>query len=389
MKRILIFSTAYLPMVGGAELAIKEITDRIEDTEFDLICGRFKAALPSRERMGKVAVYRVGIGVPLIDKLLLPFAGAALALRLDQARPYTCFWAMMVTFGSGAAFIANLLHFWRPVPIVLTLQEGDSERWLRYRWGGLIALSWWLALKRTSVLTVISAYLGNRARSYGYRGPVELVPNGVDAGRFSAPVPPEALAAAKKKLGKKEGDVFLVTTSRLVHKNAVDDVLEALPLLPPNVHFIIFGAGPDGAKLKRLTHELGVEERARFLGEVGHAELPKYLKACDIFVRPSRSEGMGNSFIEAMAAGIPVIATQEGGIADFLFDAKRDPGKRSTGFAVDKDSPEQIAGTVKHVLANPEEVRATVENARKLALEKYDWGLIARSMKEKIFDALL
>ncbi len=80
------------------------------------------------------------------------------------------------------------------------------------------------------------------------------------------------------------------------------------------------------------------------MGQAGYAQLPDALAACDIFIRPSRSEGMGNSFIEAMAAGLPVIATQVGGLSDFIYDAKRNPGKEATAWAVDPDSPEQIAG---------------------------------------------
>ena len=92
---------------------------------------------------------------------------------------------------------------------------------------------------------------------------------------------------------------------------------------------------------------------------------------------------MGNSFIEAMAAGLPVIATQEGGIADFLFDAKRDPELPSTGFAVDKDSPAQIADAIERVMAHPAETAKVIGNAKKLALEKYDWSLIAKNMREE------
>jgi glycosyltransferase involved in cell wall biosynthesis len=127
----------------------------------------------------------------------------------------------------------------------------------------------------------------------------------------------------------------------------------------------------------------------RFLGEVAHAEIPKYLQASDIFIRASRSEGMGNSFVEAMAAGLPVVGTQEGGIADFLFDEKRNPDKPITGWAVDKNSPEQIAEAVTDVMSHPEKVRAVVATAKAMVIEQYDWDIVARDMRERVFNPLM
>jgi glycosyltransferase involved in cell wall biosynthesis len=97
---------------------------------------------------------------------------------------------------------------------------------------------------------------------------------------------------------------------------------------------------------------------------------------------------MGNSFVEAMAARLPVIATQEGGIADFLFDAKRNPDKPTTGWAVDKDSPRQIAEAVEDIIAHREQVEVVLQNACTLAVSKYDWSLIAKDMREKVFAPL-
>ena len=66
-KRVVIFSTAYLPLIGGAELAVKEITDRLKDFEFDLVCARIDGNLPENERLGSVNVHRVGFGCARIN----------------------------------------------------------------------------------------------------------------------------------------------------------------------------------------------------------------------------------------------------------------------------------------------------------------------------------
>ena len=96
-----------------------------------------------------------------------------------------------------------------------------------------------------------------------------------------------------------------------------------------------------------------------------------------------------------MAAGLPVIATQVGGIADFLFDAKpartevrsggHNPEKPPTGWAVDPDSPRQIVEAVLDILAHPEKAKEVTATARKMVEETYDWDRIAKAMRERVF----
>ncbi|MDE2079553.1 MAG: NAD-dependent epimerase/dehydratase family protein [Patescibacteria group bacterium] len=399
-KLVLIFSLAYFPKhVGGAEVAIKEITDRIspDKIEFHMVTLRFDSTLPKVERIGNVLVHRIGFtrqepsmadlkASPLKwNKYLYQALAPFYALRLHWKYHYDGVWAMMAHAVGIAAGIFTL--FAPRVRYVLTLQEGDPPEYIE----ALAKPAWPLfkrAFTRADAVQVISSFLGRWAKRMGYPGAPVLVPNAVDAKRFAHGYPAKTLDALKETLGKKTTDVFLITTSRLVHKNAADDVIRALPMLPKKVKFLILGIGPDEGMLKDIARREGVEDRVVFLGQIGHEELPKYLHASDIFIRPSRSEGMGNSFVEAFAAGIPVIATQEGGIADFLFDAKRNPDIKTTGWAVDKDSPEQIAAAVKDIIAHPECVQEVVATAKMLAFEKYDWDKIARAMREDVFSVL-
>ena len=213
-RRILIFSTAYYPFVGGAEVAIKEITDRLgNDFDFDLITARLQKNSPEFEKIGNVNVYRTGVGRVVLDKLILPFVGVRLVSKLYKQNNYFCFWAMMVTFGSGAGFLYNIfrkLSGRKKIPIILTLQEGDSESHLKYKWAGLIALSWKLALWQTDFLTGISNFLLNKAKRNGYKKKVFLVPNGVDVRIFSQKIEDKTKIEIKKSLAKKEGDVLMV-----------------------------------------------------------------------------------------------------------------------------------------------------------------------------------
>lgn len=398
-RRVLIFSLAYFPKhVGGAEIAIKEITDRLPDIEFHMVTNRYDSTLPAVERIGNVLVHRIGIARPnptmaelrtwplFFNKPLYQFFAAWKAFRLHKQYHYDATWAMMAHSCGVPAAIFKMFHL--RVPYLLTLQEGDPPVYVERK-----MLPLWPLFSRafTSAdrIQTISTFLGAWARKRGFKGPLEVIPNAVDTRHFSQEYPMRVIDEVKDELGKRMGDVFLITTSRLVYKNAVDVCLRALPHLSANVRFIVLGMGPDEVALKKLAARLKVAERVSFVGHIAHAELPKYLKASDIFIRPSRSEGMGNSFVEAMAAGLPVIATQEGGIADFLFDEKRNPEKPITGFAVDKDSPEQIAGQVKNIMEHPEKVRTVVATAKVMVLEKYDWDIIAEDMRDKVFGPLL
>jgi glycosyltransferase involved in cell wall biosynthesis len=277
----------------------------------------------------------------------------------------------MASFSTGAACIANIL-LWsvgkKKVPLVLSLQEGDSESYLKFKWGGLIGLSWRLALQRTEHLVVISTYLLQRARRLGYRGPASVIPNGVNVGKFRNDEP---------KVFNPD-KILLITTSRLVPKNGAGDVIAALSLLPQSVHFKILGVGPLETQLKTQVQKLGLVERVIFGGFVDQTELPEHLHAADIFIRPSLSEGMGNSFIEAMAAGLPVIATPVGGIPDFLQDGV-------TGVFCEPKHPESVARAVERVIGDESLRQGLIRNAFEMVQEKYDWALIAEDMKNKVF----
>src|SRR6185369_532215 len=149
------------------------------------------------------------------------------------------------------------------------------------------------------------------------------------------------------KLGKKENDIFLITTGRLVLKNANLDIIESLKYLPENVKLLIIGQGVEGKMLKERTKEFGLMDRVKFLGFIKHSDMPIYLHISDIFIRPSLSEGFGNSYIEAMAAGIPVIATPVGGIPDFLRDGE-------TGLFCEVKNPKSIAQKVEKLIKDRE-----------------------------------
>jgi glycosyltransferase involved in cell wall biosynthesis len=258
---------------------------------------------------------------------------------------------------------------------MLTLQEGDPIEWTLKRVKPVMYF-YKKMFKRTDHVQTISTYLAHFAETMGARS-VSVVPNGVDVDFFSQMFPQSALEALNAKLQRKEGESFVITASRLVHKNGVDSVISAMKYLDPSIRFIICGVGPDEAYLKELARIEGVEDRVTFVGHVGHEELPKYLRISDVFIRASRSEGFGNAFVEAMATGIPVIATPVGGITDFLTDKK-------TGLFCAVDDASDIAHKISILLRDINLSKELVNEAKKMVKERYDWKKISKDM-ERLF----
>ena len=393
MKRILIFSLTYHPFIGGAEVAIKEITDRCDTSEFqfDMITLRFDSNLPRLEKVGNITVHRIGWSVAgakvsdrslpwqcKIAKLLFPFSAFFKALWLYHERRFDMTWAMMA---NQAGFAALFFKWMYPhVGYFLELQDGRPLSYMIAR-QPILRFLWplyRLIYLKADKIKCISYFIAEQVRMIGYAGPVEVIPNGVDVAKFSAAIPETRLTELKARFNKQVGDIFLFTASRLVLSRGVEDVIEALVHLPAHAKFLIAGSGEDREKLGHIARGLGVADRVIFAGHVSHAEIPAYLKISDIFVRPSIIEGFGNAFVEAFAAGIPTIGTPVGGIPDFLTDGV-------TGLFCEVREPKSIARAVERYFDDLVLRSRIVENAKNLVVDKYDWDLIAHHMREKIF----
>ena len=368
-KRILIFSLVYYPRhIGGAEVAIKEITDRLSpnEYEFDMVTLHLDRDLPAFEKIGNVNIHRVGKG-----KYFFTMRAAKKAAQLHKEKKYDAVWSMMANYAGFAALFFKMKH--PKVPFVLSLQEGDPIDYIKRRVRFVYPLFKKIFI-RADIIQTISNYLADFARDMQGKN-VVVVPNGVDFAAFSSGV---ALA----DIGKNGGDVFLITASRLVVKNAVSDIVKALKFLPQNVKLLICGTGNEEKNLRALVEKLSLGDRVIFKGFVFQKDLPAYLKTCDIFVRPSLSEGFGNSFIEAMAARVPVIATPVGGIVDFLHDKR-------TGLFCAVSEPKDLAKKVEIYMRDINLRDEIIDNAFQMVKEKYDWNLVAKDMKEKVFSKIL
>jgi len=352
--RIIIFSLAYRPFIGGAEVALEEIVSRLPEHKYDIITVNLDGRQLAREQVGSVTIHRLGRGK--ISKYFFPFFAWRYARELQRKKSYDLSWAMMA---NQAGLAALFFKFNFPaVPYLLTLQEGDSEWdiWLR---------TWWLRpvykniYRRADRIQAISNFLAERARRLGYHGQIDVVPNGIAENFF--------------RTTDRERTKTLISVSRLVKKNGVADIIRSLQLLS-EYKLILVGDGDLRRSLESLASELGVDQRIEFVGSIPANQVADQIARADIFIRPSLSEGLGSAFLEAMAGGVPVIATNVGGIGDIVRD-------KETGWIVPVGDNQAIATAVEDIFVNWEKSERIIAQARELA-ERHHWQDIAERMND-------
>lgn len=387
--KIGIFSLAYIPFVGGAEIAVKEITDRLPDRDFVCFTYHFNPNWPMEDNIGNVRVIRLGKGGKnyygkFSWKFFYIFRAWRAAEKMHKKQSFDVIWAMMASYGGFAALLFKLRH--PEVPMLLTLQEGDSESHILLRVNIFYPL-WRMIFKKADYIQTISNYLADFARRHGAKCPVEVVPNGVNLEKYNSMLGRSDLPNIKTGNFRRSDlqKLSIITTSRLVYKNGVDVLIKAMAELK-NIHATrytlkILGSGPDEQKLKNLAKELGVADGIEFLGHVEPEKIPNYLAQADIFARPSRSEGLGNSFLEAMAAGLPIIGTPVGGITDFIKD-------QVTGLFTKVDDPADLAEKIKLLMDDADLRQKISQNGQRLVFEKYSWDNVAEQISV-IFNNLL
>jgi glycosyltransferase involved in cell wall biosynthesis len=120
---------------------------------------------------------------------------------------------------------------------------------------------------------------------------------------------PETPGEARAALGLDEDKRYLLTICRLMVWKGVDGILEALRGLPDDVHLLVAGDGDMLEPWKRLAGELGLAERAHFLGNVPYERIPKLIRAAEVFVLNSEYEGLSHTLLEVSALGTPIVCT--------------------------------------------------------------------------------
>lgn len=216
---------------------------------------------------------------------------------------------------------ASRLGRWLRLPVSVTLRGTEVPQSRNPMLAGKLRQ----VFQRVDFVIAVSDSLRRLALGMGLDEARSLVVgNGVDADRFS----PVSRQEARARFGLPEGARVLVTVGGLVERKGFHRVIDCLPELlgrHPDLYYLVVGGGsPEGdmsAALRAQVERLGLAERVLFLGPTPPDDLKWPLSAADLFVLSTRNEGWANVILEAMACGLPVVATDVGGNAEVIADA--------------------------------------------------------------------
>ncbi|TAK13015.1 MAG: glycosyltransferase family 4 protein [Anaerolineae bacterium] len=312
--RVLIINSEYPPVGGGAGTASAHLARTLvaQGHQVTVLTTRFRGLPTDREEDGVNVLRRV------------PFrrsADRSDALEQLAFMVLACFYVVrlgcpdftIAYFGipSGpAAWVMKALY---KVPFIVSLRGGDVPGFRKYdfktfhRLGAPIIRFVW---RRAAAVVANSRGLRAMAVAFEPSQEVAIIPNGVDA---------HADPAGDRDWNAPE----LIFTGRVVYQKGLDLLFKALADLKHlDWRLTIVGDGPRTADLQRMAAEFGYAERVRFPGWLSRVEVIAHLRRANLFVYPSRDEGMPNAVLEAMASGLPVIATRIAGNEELVLEGQ-------------------------------------------------------------------
>lgn len=290
-----------------------------------------------------------------ITATLAPLADLRAALRLAALSGGA---DVVHAHGLRAGWVAALAHLRRPFPLIVTAHN------VAERAGRLSRLGLRLIGQRATEIITVSEAVADSLVAQGIPRPkIDVIPNGIDVAHFADP-PPDALGWAFTV----HPDTFVVVyVGRLSPEKGVDVLLMAA-VQSQGIAFLIAGEGP-----QRTALEAGLPPNARLLGRVDDVRGP--LSIADVLAVPSRHEGQGIVALEALAAGVPIVASRVGGLAGMLTDGE-------TALLVPPDDPEALAAALTRLQNDPRLRERLTAAGRALVRDRYDVRQMARAIEE-------
>lgn len=366
-RRLLVISHGFPPYYGGAEHAAGYLARAA------VSCGRWTVEvltsdiggrLPARESWQGMTVYRVSTRKKQWDRHTVPELISFLRTA-QRSRVFSLPDILLAHFTLPAGEVARQISQRTGIPYAVVLQGSDVPGYQNRRFGPLYPVVKPLVRRiwrSAAQVFAVSESLRDLALQTWPEGSIEVIPNGVDLDFFQ---PSQRLAAPNAKDRKN-----LLVIAQLIERKGIQYLLEAIALLPPTlrgqISLTVCGVGPYEQELRWKAESCGLLEQVEFAGLVKHEQLPTRHRAADLFVLPTLQEGLPLALLEAMASGVPVLATSAGGIPQLVRDGEN-------GVLVHPADVPALARALEHMLTN-DALLARLRVAARASVEPWSWS---------------
>jgi glycosyltransferase involved in cell wall biosynthesis len=368
--KILIINSEYPPIGGGAGNASANIARQLVALGHSVLVltARF-GDLPASEICEGVTIQRVPALRRRQDRSnaleQLVFIASASFWSLGwsrQNRPN----ATLAFFGMPSGAVAWLLKAIYKIPYIVSLRGGDVPGFRPYDFkffhkliGPCLHFIW----HKASAVIANSQGLYDLAHAFDASIEIPIISNGVDGTRYTN----EARAWSPPRL---------FSVGRIVYQKGLDLGLRALAQLKDlDWLWSIAGDGPQMETLKSLARELGIAERVTFLGWQSREQLAMDYHQANLFLFPSRHEGMPNAMLEAMSSGLPVVATKIAGNEELVIEGE-------TGFLIPSENVDALRDALRKILTDPSLREKMGAASRQRVEQEYSWENVARQYSE-------
>lgn len=358
--KVLFFNYEYPPLGGGAGNAtsyiLKEFS-QIPDLRVDLITSAVDNKFSSEKIGNNITIHKLPIGDKTtnlhyqsqFNLLRYTWKAYIYSKKLVKKNKYNLSHSF---FGIPCGFVSLILKWQHKIPYIISLRGADvpgySDRFplIYFLLKPLIKLIW------SQSISVVSNSQGLKdlALESKPNQKIEIIFNGIDTNEFT---PAE---------NKANEEFTILCVSRITERKGIKYLIEAIKLMEKeNIKLIIAGEGDRKIELEKLAKDLHLENKIAFLGRVEHSQITRLYQKADVFILPSLNEGMSNTMLEALASGLPLIATATGGTKELVTNGKN-------GFIIKMENAKDITEKIRLLATNSELQEKMSLASRKKAL---------------------
>jgi glycosyltransferase involved in cell wall biosynthesis len=374
IQRTLILNSEYPPVGGGAANASANLARCLTALghEVTVVTSRYND-LPHCERSDRLLILRIPAlrrkqnRTSAFELIVFMLSASLWILRFFFPRtrnsipPYKPD-TTLAFFGLPSGGVALLLKVFHKIPYIISLRGGDVPGFRPYDFSIYHKLTAPLLRKiweNASAIVANSAGLRHLALQFDSRFEIPVIPNGVDLEFFKEGI-------------RENQSSHIFSVGRIVHQKGLDLALHALSgLIDLEWDWQIAGDGPQMAAFKSLAQKLGLQDRVRFLGWQSQKSLVEQYNRSNLFLFPSRHEGMPNAVLEAMASGLPVIASRISGNEELVVDGQ-------TGLLFPSEDVDSLRDALRKLIMDASLRRKMGAASRRRVQDRFKWESVGK-----------